>query len=257
MKVVALGDLHCGHHAGLTPPSWWVSKSVKPSVHEMQKQCWQWYAKQAKRVGHVDVLICNGDAIDGKGDRSGGTEQLAPDMLDQCDMAVDCLNTWNADRCLMTCGTSYHTDSKTGEEMERLVAKALNAEIHSHYYADLCGVIFDLRHSIGGSSIPHGRGTALAKEKLWNILWAEREQVPKAQVVIRSHVHYHSFIGGPGWLAMTLPALQAPGSKFGAKMCSGVVDFGFVEFDINKGRIDRWEAHTVTLKNIAEVVVVR
>ena len=68
MKVVALGDLHCGHHAGLTPPSWWASKSVKPSVHEMQKQCWQWYAKQAKRVGHVDVLICNGDAIDGKGD---------------------------------------------------------------------------------------------------------------------------------------------------------------------------------------------
>ena len=50
--------------------------------------------------------------------------------------------------------------------------------------------------------------------------------------MLRSHVHYHSFAGGPGWLAMTTPGLQGYGSKFGARNISGTVDIGFVYFDI-------------------------
>jgi hypothetical protein len=257
MKIIALGDMHCGHTAGLTPPEYMVNKASKPAIRAMQEQCWGWFQRKMKAAGKVDVCICNGDALDGKGDRSGGTEQFEADMLTQAEIAVRCLKEVKADKYLMAHGTPYHCNGVSGEEMERVVARELDAEIHSHYYAKLGGVMFDLRHAIGGSGIPHGRATPLAKEELWNALWAARGQVPKADCLLRSHVHYHAYVGGPGWIAMTLPALQSPGTKFGAKMCSGTVDFGFVEMEVSRGRIDRWQADVVVLQNIAEVVVVQ
>ena len=60
-------------------------------------------------------------------------------------------------------------------------------------------------------------------------------------MILRGHVHYLNFCGGPGWLAMTLPALQMKGSKYGVRQCSGVVDFGFTVFDVGEdGRYTWW-----------------
>jgi hypothetical protein len=254
MKTIAIvSDLHCGSKAGLTPPDWRISKA-HPAVRAMQEQCWRAYAGMLRKIGHVDICVCNGDAVDGKGPRSGGTEQREPDMLEQCRQAIACLEAVKADRYLLTYGTSYHGATAGGEDLEQVVASALEAEIHGHYYLDVEGVTFDLRHAVGGSAIPHGRHTAIAREHLWNQLWAERRQVPGAQVVVRSHVHYHTYAGGPGWLALTPPALQAPGTKYGSRLCSGTVDFGIVVFKVNKRRIVSWHADTVQLANIAEVV---
>jgi hypothetical protein len=36
-------------------------------------------------------------------------------------------------------------------------------------------------------------------------------------------------------LGMTTPALQGFGSRYGARRCTGLVDFGFVTFQVNKG----------------------
>jgi hypothetical protein len=87
---------------------------------------------------------------------------------------------------------------------------------------------------VGGSTIPHGRFTATAKERLWNVLWNERELRPKAQVILRGHVHYATFCGEPGWVAMTLPALQGMGTRYGGRVCSGTVHWGAVIFDVNE-----------------------
>ena len=76
-------------------------------------------------------------------------------------------------------------------------------------------------------------------KRLVNGLWAARGEYPLADVIIRSHVHYHNFCGGSDWLAMTTPALQGYGSKYGARRCTGLVDVGMVHFDIWSK--ERWE----------------
>jgi hypothetical protein len=142
--------------------------------------------------------------------------------------------------------TSYHVG--LDEDWENVIADRLEAKIGEHEWVDIEGVVFDLKHHPAGSSgIPQGRHTGVAKDRLWNLMWNERQMQPKASVFIRSHVHHHNFCGGPDWLAMTTPALQGIGSRFGSRRCSGIVDFGFVTFNVNKGEYS-WQAHIASIE---------
>jgi hypothetical protein len=256
-KVVLLGDLHCGHITGLTPPGWQSNPESKPALKAMQQEMWTKYRALVRQLGPVDVLIVNGDIIDGKGSRSGGTELLCTDLFEQGDMAVKALQIWNPDKTIMTFGTPYHTATASGEDVERVVAEKLDAEIHSHAFVDVEGVMFDVKHKVGSSSVPHGRSTAVNKERLWNVLWNEMDGQPNADVYVRSHVHYFGFSGGADWLAITLPALQGPHTKFGARQCSGTVDWGVVTFTVDKGKVLEWRPEILRLNEFkAEVIKV-
>jgi len=153
----------------------------------------------------------------------------------------------------MVRGTPYHVGKDT--DWEDLIARNLckagrEATIHDHVWPEVNGCVFDLKHKVGGSSIPHGRGTSISKEKLWNSLWAlHGGQQPDANVVLRGHVHYHICVSQAGWHAMTMPALQAAGTKYGGRQCSGTVDFGLMEFNINEKGAFRYEPHLLVPRN--------
>jgi len=246
--VVAIGDLHCGSVAGLTPPGWQVSKDRFPNISALQHEAWREYQKIAREWVEPDLLIVNGDAIDGHGKRSGGTELLTSDMDEQCDMAIKVIRSFKPKQVIMTYGTPYHVAGESGVDFERIIARQVDAEIHSHAFIKVDGVMFDCKHKVGSSAVPHGRYTAVAKEKLWNMLWAEQdENQPNSDIILRSHVHYYGFCGTDKALMMTLPALQCAHTKFGARQCSGVVNWGAVRFEINKGEYT-WEAKTKRLQ---------
>jgi hypothetical protein len=76
----------------------------------------------------------------------------------------------------------------------------------------------------------------------------------RAAIVGNSHVHYHRFCGGPGWLAMTTPALQGLGGRFGSKKMSGMVDFGLVSFDVDKDGAYTWQAYVTRAEQRSRVV---
>ena len=76
---------------GLTPPDWIVSRGRNEFHSNLQKEMWDNYLEMCEDFGKVDALIVNGDVIDGKGTRSGSTEQITADMFEQCDMAVKAL----------------------------------------------------------------------------------------------------------------------------------------------------------------------
>lgn len=231
-RILAASDTHCGHFSGLTPPMYWLPiDGSKPQVAALQRELWNWYANTLTAAGPFDAALWLGDLIDGRGERSGSTELLEVDRITQCEMAVECLKEAKAPVNVLAKGTPYHTGQ--AEDFEDLIAQELpGSTIGGHEWAEANGVVFDLKHKVGGSSIPHGRHTAVAKERLWNMLWAEKGYAPRADVILRGHVHYHAHCGGHDWLAMTLPALQGPGSTYGVRQCSGTVDFGFVSFEI-------------------------
>ena len=254
--VVALADLHCGHRAGLTPPDWQWSKGTgrRKAWGQAQREAWRAYQDLRAAIGPADVLIANGDLIDGRGEASGSTELAIVDRHEQCEAAKECLSLWDAKRTIISTGTAYHTGQY--EDWEEGIADSMNAEILSHPFVKIEGVTFDLKHHVGGSQIPHGRYTALARDQLWNVLWSERGEQPRAQVYLRAHVHYFAFAGGRDWVAMTLPALQMAGTKYGARRFSGTVDWGLVVFRIEGGAYS-WTEHTRGLKaNVQEMIVI-
>jgi hypothetical protein len=236
-RLVCIGDLHSGHRAGLTSPRYHV-RTHGDDYYRFQIESWNWYSEVIESLKPIDVLVVNGDAIDGQGHRSGASELIVVDPQKQTDIAIECIKIADAGRYIMTHGTGYHTGNDT--DYERIIADALGADIASHQWIDINGTVFDIKHHVGGSSIPHGKGTSIAKEWLWSTLWATHDEQPKADVIIRSHVHYHYFCGDDSFTAMTLPALQGKGSKFGARRCSNTVHFGLVWFDIDDNGDYTW-----------------
>ncbi len=249
--VVVASDLHCGHQVGLTHPDFDArpqdSRSDAYHLWKLRRSCWNFVVDKAAQLQPIDLLIVNADCIDGKGDKSGATELITVDRNEQCDMAIAGIEQFNAGNTVMSYGTSYHTGVR--EDFEDQIAKSVGAlKIGSHDWVDVNGLVFDYRHHVGSSVIPHGRHTAVARERLWSVLWAERGEYPRGDVIIRSHVHYFAYCGGSDWLAMTTPALQAYGSKFGARRASGVVDYGFVSFDVTSRESYEWREHILRFK---------
>ncbi len=248
-RGILMSDTHCGHLVGLTTPDFqphFKRGSIKSKTEYARSVYWDWFANEIAGLQPIDFMIFNGDAIDGKGELSGGTEQLEPDMRVQVKMAIDVIRFVNPKSLVLSYGTAYHVGRDS--DWESQIADEFNAEISSHDYREVNGLIIDYKHHIGGSQSPASRVSALSRENLWNILWAEHGEYSRADLIIRSHVHYHNYVGGYGWLAMTLPALQGYGSKFGARKVSGTVDYGFVSIDIEGKSEYSWQSHILKQK---------
>lgn len=237
-RLVVISDLHCGSDVGLTPPDW----QVKP----IQVELWDTYAAMLDALKPIDILVVNGDMIDGKASRSGGTRMITVDRAEQAEMAANAIEYAEADEAYLTYGTGYHTGNS--EDWEGVVADKLGAPIEDQLWLEVNGVMFDFKHFVGASAIPHGRHTTIARDRLWNILWAEMGQQPKSDVIIRSHVHYFNYCGGTSWAAMTTPALQGLGSKFGSRIPSGTVDYGLVYFDVDEDGSFEWDSDIILVE---------
>jgi hypothetical protein len=251
-RVVILSDTHCGHMAGLTPPDDWGnlnhSDPHKRKLARARAEAFAFYSSRLRDLYPIDIVVFNGDAIDGSGTRSGGVEQLTTDRNEQAAMAIECLKEAKAKQYVFVAGTPYHTGE--GEDFEAQVADALGGErLHNHEWVRVNGVTFDLRHHIGSSSIPHGRATPLMKQWLWNQLWAVEDAQPKADIIIRSHVHTFTLAGGVDWIGMTTPALQLANTRFGARRCDGIVHFGFVFFDVSNDGSYQWGKRIARLEH--------
>jgi len=247
-RVVFGSDMHCGHRVGLTPPDFMTfgGTSTKNSrkYFKIREALWEEYSRMIDKLKPIDIVVHNGDAVDGKGHRSGGTEIIMPEMKDQIDAATTCLQYTKARKFILTRGTAYHV-SPGGEDCEDFIAEALKKDadrvkIGDHEFINVNGCIFDIKHHLGNTSVSYGKGTPIGKDQLHNDLWAIRKLQPNADVIVRSHVHNFFQCGDVRWLGLTTPALQGMGSKFGARRCSGLVDFGLVWFDVYKDGRYTW-----------------
>lgn len=245
-RVVWIGDLHCGHRAGLTPPAWQLRPNREAEPDRMkwvrlQEECWAWYSLEIRSLGPIDLLIVGGDAIDGDGARSGGTELICTDRNKQVDMAEKCILEAKARRVEFVYGTPYHTGQIEDAE-DNLAARFPRSSIGSHQWYDVNGVIFDCKHHAQAKGLPHTRASTASEDDLWNSVWSENDEQPRGDIILRGHVHYFNanlsiHKGRLHWV-IAAPALQGMGSKYGARRCRGRVHFGFLYFDVpNNGSV--------------------
>ncbi len=242
-RILIISDTHCGHRGGLTPPSWQYNKyddeNVRGKFGFLQSTVWDWFVKKVKEVGPVDLLVVNGDSIDGKGEGSGGTELLTTDRREQCEIAAECINQIERKKLLLIRGTPYHTGKE--EDWEDVLAGMVNAtDVGWHKFADIDGLILDFKHKISRAE------TAKDKEAIANLLWAERGVQPVSDILFRSHVHIFVYRGDYRRLVMTTPCLQW-GTKYGTSQISAPIDIGMISVDCDNGGY-AWRKHILDLK---------
>jgi len=244
-RILVISDTHCGHETGLTHPDYQVKAQENPrsdlakrdnKFRDIQKHVWNWFSDNVHKDGPFDGIFHLGDNIDGRGDKNGGRELITPSQQFQCDMALRVYEAVPLKRnasIRMVYGTPYHACS--GYELwEDLIASGLKrCKIGWREFVDVNGCIFDLRHKVGRSTVPYGSGTPIARQKVWNQLWAIRGLQPNANVVLRGHIHEYNAISKADWDAISLPAFQWS-TDFGAGQCDGIVNVGYIVFEISE-----------------------
>ena len=254
-RVLVMGDLHCGSMSGLTHPDWMIGKGIDQDFFRLQREMWDNYLEMIDHFGKVDTVVVNGDVIDGKGTRSGGTELITTDLFKQADMAIAAIASLNADSFYFTYGTPYHTSSEGGEDFDKIVADAFGSKIYDELDLQVEGVLFNIKHKTGASTSPYNRAQPVGRQRLWDTLKAIRNGDERASVFIRSHVHYFSFCGEAKWTGFTMPALQANSTKFGARQCVGSTDWGMCLFNVEDDVLAGWDCQMYELESHKKRIV--
>lgn len=231
MRIVIVSDLHCGSEAGITPLA----------SNQIQRQLYNRWADCIEHLGgKPDLLVCNGDAVDGlqsKGRGQGDSDWMAR----QIDHAAMLLSEWNAKQICIVSGTAYHTRAAASVDFEELLAmqlkcryeRKLNIEAHGWFR-------LQCRHKIGGSGIPHGRFTAPNRSKAWGVMNAAQAGGKPPHLSVFSHVHYWGYSEDAFGATMTTPAWQAIGNVYGDTACDGHVDVGAVQLRVGKTQAEGW-----------------
>jgi len=239
-RILILADLHSGHKYGLA--------HLDDCCNSIQRNAWQFVEEGLRRFGPFHVIVVNGDAIDGNGNKNGGVELMTTDRLEQVEIAERALrqiarvSKSSAPLYYFTKGTPYHTGKE--EDFETVLAQRFQTpknqfNIKTHYLLDVDGVVFDFKHKIGRSELPHGRATAVLREALMSVVKQRYDQREAANVIVRSHVHYHMYTEDREIVAFTTPVLQV-NSAYGQRECSGLTDFGFVVVEVENQQVVRF-----------------
>jgi hypothetical protein len=257
-RVVILADTHCGSRSGLTPPGWGYQAGSGDTDRETwatwQDALWAEYARICQKLQPVDLLICNGDMVDGRGAKTGGVEELEADRAKQARMAARCIEEMHALRILLVAGTPYHS-AEDGEDWDAAVAEHVTCEVlGTEGYVNVRGLVFHVKHFAPSSIIPHGRFTGPAREYLWLALRALHHDCPRADVVVRSHAHYGIDAGNRYWRVIVTPGMQGF-TRYGRKTGLREVDLGVTEFNVTSREEWTWKTHWIDLPQVAAPVI--
>ena len=236
-RGIVISDPHCLSMVGLTPPHWqWSTVPEDVDNHNKiagsQAHHWAWFDKSIKPLGRLDFAMWLGDMTEGASEKDSGTDTISTNMLKQVQCAVDVVKFVNAKKNIFVFGSNYNV-KRVGVEFESLVAKEVSAKIGMHEFVEINGLVFNLKHHpAGNSKMPHTKGNALAKDKVFQDEWAGYHGFPQAGVIARGHTHRYYHVDDGRNHIFHCPAMKMLGDPFGSKYFHGIVNTGFLYFEI-------------------------
>jgi len=203
------------------------------------------------------LLVLNGEPCDGANKKQVGQQSWTTNLQDQINDAGKLLNDIPYENLIFVRGSGYHVQ-QDGTNFEEILAHQLGAEKYrayggeglTDYYAliEMYGKTFNFTHHVGYNKWAAYRTTALAREMAGMVF--EKDKMGKADVIIRSHVHYFVHIEFTHSHGFTTPAWKFPDAHlFRSGVAGTTPDIGMVEIIIEpNGEID-------IVKHIAEMEI--
>lgn len=246
--LVAVGDLHAGSRLGLCLPD-------SPHCNTAQRALYKCWHDLAKEWSSPDILICNGDAIEGKARKESGVPCWTMVLREQIDCAAALLREWKAKDYRIINGTGYHVDGE-GESLEYYLGKELGATVigpdgeqsAEELFLRIRRFTFHISHHISTGSGWY-KTTPLARELVFALL--NETSKHRVDVILRSHVHYFCGVDFRRQRGYTLPCWQLQTRYMTRKSALGMVpDIGAIRFRIypNEIRMDKRFFRPVEIK---------
>lgn len=253
MKVLSLGDTHCGHLGGLTPPAFQLSvhdsaPERRRIIAEAQREMYKWYVDTVVKRGPYDVVILGGDLADGKQAKSDGEDLWSTKVRDQVSCAITLLEPLivkGKTKVFGVKGSRYHTEGYADDE----ILEALGAEASHQELLEIDGTVFDIRHKVGCGGAPSSR-PGVRNEWLHSLIWNAHGDGPRAEVVVRHHAHTYWHEGDGSYLGIVVPGLQWF-SDFGQLNVRRWIGVGCVRFTTQRKGLPKWEPMLARLKTLA------
>lgn len=221
-KILTLSDLHIGGFRSIWPEG--GSIEVEPGERQTWQltrgqeylwECWQHLLTSIPRS--LDGIIINGDVIQGHRD-PWSTKLCATSFNDQIQAATELLTPLakRTKKIFLTAGTKYH-NIEYGDA-EQLIARNLHAKHLPWLNLKVGNRLINAVHGHATGFIY--RTTMLEREAFFSLLANAAHQTPKANIVIRSHVHFYAEYRSGEMVAFFTPCWQLPDDYLATRAAS-------------------------------------
>lgn len=237
-RILVVSDMHCGHTRGLSP---WDNYSSDISNFLYNK-----WKEMVKYVGDIDMVIVNGDCVDGSNYKDDGFGLFTSDIHEQCMMVRDLFEPFRkmGVQFVFTDGSKYHVGSNLNGD--RISCMLLGGEwLGKDGFIQAENIKIHARHVINYSSQPNSRSTAQRGEQ--TIAAMQDEDV---DIFIRSHTHKFVYSGNERYLHITTPCWKGV-DDFIRKKSIEKSDCGWVLITVD-GSEYSWEHHVFRIPDVYE-----
>ena len=198
-SILIVSDMHVGSSTAVctkSPDIADLNTTYKPN--RLQSTLLKgWENCIADLTQKPDLLVVNGEPCDGGNPKGLGKQSWSTSLEDQLNDAEKLLNMIPYKKIMFTRGSGYHVDMQ-GTNFEEILANRMGAEKYksfggsgsTDYYAlvEVYGKMFNFTHHVGFNKWASYRTTALAREMAGMVF--EKDKMGRADVIVRSHVHY-------------------------------------------------------------------
>jgi len=189
--MVMTGDWHPGSVWALCPPRLQLATGGVYCFNKVQEQLYNRYLECVDEFRRPDVLLLNGDLLDGSGSIDSGRDIAFTSAFDQMRIAEHMIKLWDAKHVLITYGSRYHVE-RDAVTMERILAERVHATEYGFILKPtLNGIRCSFAHEVPVGTNWAYRPTAAATQLVVNRLQNAGTSV---QLLVRSHVHQSCYV---------------------------------------------------------------
>jgi hypothetical protein len=266
-NTMVVNDFHVGSFYSICPPTVKVDTKdkngkdfeVNYNARELQKEIYDRWERVCERSPPIDLLIVNGDMMDGPNYKGKGEGLWTNLIRVQCVVCADLLEMLPITKdtiIRMTYSSAYHSGhNPSGDEIlyQELQARGYN-NISLKYSQAI--QVNDLRMHIGHKvGVSMNDTTALTKEIDWAI--SHRQDFGKIDCIFRGHAHVDAYVTKrnvhawivPGWKGRD-EYVSSAGLRFDP--CIGCLLLQIPE----KGKEFTWKWEKFALKDVLDWEVI-
>jgi hypothetical protein len=235
-SVLVLSDIHVGSRVAVSVPKFIKNDGSTYEASKVQKALFQAWLEVATKWPKPDVLVINGEPVDGQQPKDKGVGAWTTDFLDQIDASLALVNMFQPKAVYLTQGSNYHV-MVDGVSLEQIYAEKVHAKaadngqiLNPELFLTVEDVKFNFAHHIPGSASGWMyRSTPPAKEMM--LMQLNQSHKWPFDVMVRSHNHYFWGVMSSSKMAVLTPAWQLQTWFAYRKSSAGTVtDIGAVRF---------------------------